>query len=297
MAQKANSLILHTTVTKWSTLAMDVALARSVGFDGVELSGTKVRNYLDSGYSKSELTELLSGLAVPALGFVTDLEREGAGFESLLVEAEEHFSLAEAAGAKAVQVITGPIDVNAVRAHREGRKFDGYSGLLGRDLTEQIRINAANLAALADRAKSFGLELYLEALGWTPLNTLACQQAVIDQCARDNVKLVVDFWHCYVSGDGPEQIAKLPRDLILGVHLCDSKHFAGGVPDEGILRDVSTGSGVLNLQEWVDAVKATGYDDWWSCELFCKRDQQGDSRQVAADLKALMDRLINPILE
>lgn len=286
-----NSLILHTTVTQWSTLAMDAQLARSLGFDGMELSRAKVRNYFDAGYSEAELSALLHGLQIPALGFVADLERE-AGMADLLAEAEDHCQLAKAAGAEAVQIITGPINVEAVRAHHQGRPFAGYSGLLGRDLSEQIRINAKNLARLADLAHGYGLKLYLEALAWTPLNTLAHQQAVIDQCDRDNVKLVIDFWHCYASGDGPEQIARLPRELLLGVHFCDSRRFDGGVPDESILRDVSTGSGVLNLQEWVDAVKATGYDDWWSCELFCKRDRQGNSLEVARDLKALMSRLI-----
>jgi sugar phosphate isomerase/epimerase len=289
--RQRNSLILHTTVTQWSTLAMDAELARSLGFDGMELSGAKVQNYFDAGYSQAELSALLDGLQVPALGFVTDLEREE-GLADLLVEAEDHCRLAKAAGAEAVQVITGPINVEAVRAHHQGRPFDGYSGLLGRDTTEQIRINARNLAQLADLASGYGLKLYLEALAWTPLNTLAHQQAIIDQCGRDNVRLVIDFWHCYASGDGPEQIARLPRELLLGVHFCDSRRFDGGVPDESILRDVSTGSGVLNLQEWVDAVKATGYDDWWSCELFCKRDRQGNSREVARDLKSLMRRLI-----
>lgn len=289
--RQRNSLILHTTVTQWSTLAMDAELARSLGFDGMELSAAKVRNYLDAGYSAAELSALLDGLQIPALGFVTDLERE-AGLADLLVEAEDHCRLAKAAGAEAVQVITGPINVEAVRAHHQGRPFDGYSGLLGWDVTEQIRINARNLAQLADLAGTYGLKLYLEALAWTPLNTLAHQQAIIDQCGRDNVKLVIDFWHCYASGDGPEQIARVPRDLLLGVHLCDSRQFDGGIPDESILRDVSTGSGVLNLQEWVDAVKSTGYDDWWSCELFCKRDRQGNSLEVARDLKALMSCLV-----
>jgi sugar phosphate isomerase/epimerase len=164
--------------------------------------------------------------------------------------------------------------------------------LLGREVAEQIRIKARNHAHLADLAADYGLKLYLEALAWTPLNTLAQQQAIIDQCGRENVKLVIDYWHCYASGDGPEQIARLPKELLLGVHLCDSKYFDGGIPDEGILRDVSTGSGVLDLEEWVDAVKATGYDDWWSCELFCKRDRQGNSIDVARQLKALMSRLV-----
>ena len=89
-----------------------------------------------------------------------------------------------------------------------------------------------------------------------------------------------------------EDVAALPGDLIYGVHVCDSLAHPGGIPDEGILRDVPTGRGVLELQDWVDAVKATGYEGWWSCELFCRREQQQNSFAVAGRLHELMARLI-----
>ncbi|MBM6584184.1 sugar phosphate isomerase/epimerase [Microvirga sp. BT689] len=294
MTDRTNSLILHTTVTKYSTLAMDAELAREIAFDGIELSASKVGNYLEAGYSKEELRQTLMGLNIPTLGFVTDIERTGEAFDELVKEAELHFELAAAAGATAVQLITGPIQVDAVRAYMSKTGFAGYSGLLGLDIAEQIKITASNVAALADRAQHFGLLVNFEALGWTPLNKLEHQLEVIERTGRDNVRLIVDFWHCYVSGDTPEQVAKLPAGLIYGIHVCDSRQFAGGIPDESVLRNVSTGEGVLDLQEWVDAVKATGYADWWSCELFSKRDWQGNSRSVAGKLHDLMGRLIRP---
>ena len=108
---------------------MDAQLARSLGFDGLELSRAKVRNYLDAGYSEAELSALLRDLQIPALGFVTDLERE-AGLADLLAEAEDHCRLAKAAGAEAVQVITGPINVEAVRAHPAFRPTYYFGSLL-----------------------------------------------------------------------------------------------------------------------------------------------------------------------
>ena len=289
---KRNALILHSTVTKWSTLVMDVALARSLGFEGMELSAAKLRNYLDAGYSQSELTGLLAGVDIPAMGFILDLERQGDGFADLQGEAEEQFRLAHMAGARAVQIITGPVDVRAVVAFHAKKTYPGYRGLLGLPIDDQVALTAANLALLADMAANYGLLVYLEALAWTPLNSLDLQLRIIERANRANIRIVVDFWHCYASGDGPERVAKVPRELIFGVHVCDSLPFSGGIPDEGVLRDVSTGSGVLDLQDWVDAVKATGYDGWWSGELFCKRDQQGHSPTVAADLKALVAALV-----
>ena len=115
---------------------------------------------------------------------------------------------------------------------------------------------------------------------------------LIRRADRPNLRLAVDFWHCYASGDRPEDIAALPGALIYGVHVCDSLPFAGGIPDESVLRDVPTGQGALALQDWVGAVKATGYQGWWSCELFCRKQQQENSFEVARSLHQLMAGLI-----
>lgn len=87
-------------------------------------------------------------------------------------------------------------------------------------------------------------------------------------------------------------MARLDGKRIYGVHICDSLEHDGSIPDEAILRDVPTGQGILNLREWAEAVKATGYVGWWSCELFCRRQQQDDSFVVARDLHALMSDLV-----
>jgi sugar phosphate isomerase/epimerase len=68
--------------------------------------------------------------------------------------------------------------------------------------------------------------------------------------------------------------------------------FSGGVPVEVVLRDVPTGSGVLNLQEWTDAVKATGYSDWWCSETFSKKQHQQNSYEVAKMLRAQLKSLV-----
>jgi sugar phosphate isomerase/epimerase len=288
-----NPIIFHSLAAKFGTLAMDLDIARSVGFDGIEVSGKKLADYLDAGFSQTELSSLMRNIYVPGVGFLMNIERQGRGRDTLLEEAEELFSLAALAGAKGVQVITGPVNVEAVRAAHRGETTDLYSGLLGKPLTEQINLTAANLARLADLAGKFGLLLYLESLSWTPLNTLEKQLQVIERAERSNIRLVIDVWHCFTSGDTPDTVAKLDKDLIYGVHLCDSLPYDGGIPDEPVLRDVSTGEGVIDLPAWVEAVKATGYEGWWSCELFCRKDHQRNSYDVAARLHKLMLELVD----
>ncbi|MES2434908.1 MAG: sugar phosphate isomerase/epimerase family protein [Pseudomonadota bacterium] len=285
-------LIYHGLVSRHSTLSMDLAIMKAVGFDGLEISAAKMRNVLDAGFSEAELAARLQGVDIPGIGFLLDIERQGTSEAQLIQDARDIFHLAKIAGAKGVQVLTGPVQVEAVQKHAAGLSSDLYKGVLGLPRPEQMAITAKNLTRLADLAEEYGLLLYLEALAWAPLNTLADQVELIHRAGRNNIRMVIDYWHCYASGDTPDIVAKLDKDLIYGVHICDSLTFSGGIPDEAVLRNVSTGAGVLNLKDWTDAVKATGYVGWWSCELFCKRDQQDDSFAVARALHDLMSDLV-----
>ena len=268
MANTSNQLIFHSMASRWNTLSIDIDIASSLGFDGLETSGPKIAAFLDAGFTQQDLKARLGDLFLPGIGFLINVERQGERSD-MLREAERLCQLAVAAGAKGIEAITGPLDLRVFEAGSTERHPTLYRGLIDFPRDTQTTLTADNLRAVADIASSYGLVVYLEALSWTPLNTMDDQLRVIDLCKRDNVKLVIDFWHSYTSGDTPQRIARLDRELIYGVHLCDSLPFAGGIPNEAILRDVPTGSGVLDLQSWVDAVKATGFTGWWSCELFC----------------------------
>lgn len=292
MNNQKNILALHSTVAKHSTLAMDIDIATTVGFDALEIYSGKLEAYLAAGFSELELKALLKDMPVTGIGYLRDIERQGAERDDLLKEAERLFQLANWVGAKGVQVLTGPINVQAVMDYQQHGRSTHYSGLLGLGEAKQYALTARNLAVLADLAKQYGVLLYLEALSWTLLNTLDHQLRLIDLAERDNVKIVIDYWHCFTSGVKPEDIARMNKDLIYGVHVCDSLPFEGGIPNEEILRDVPTGSGILKLPEWTSAVRATGYEGWWSCELFCRKQQQQNSYEVAKDLKTLLTRLV-----
>lgn len=288
-----HELAFHCTVARHGTVALDVSLAKSAGFSAIEMSGIKLKKYFEAGYQVQDLKALLNGVSVPGIGYLRDIERSGCFESELMNEAEAIFALASAAGAKGVQVLTGPINVQAVIDYKEGKEPRFYSGLLDHTLEDQKKITAHNLRRLADLASQFNLTLYLEALAWTPMTGLSHQVELIDRADRSNVKMVIDFWHCYTSGDTPEHISNMSKDYLYGVHVCDSLQFDGGIPNEDILRDVPTGDGVLNLKEWADAVKSTGYQGWWSCELFCLKQHQGDSFKVAQDHFKLLNNLVN----
>lgn len=285
-------LIYHGLVSRYSTLAIDLEILKSAGFDGLEISAQKMRDVLAAGYTREELASWLKDIYIPGIGFLLDVERHGADEANLMAETREMLGLAKVAGAKGLQVITGPVQVKAVEEFAAGGSSGLYEGVLRLPRAEQVSITVQNLTRIADLAAQQGSVVYFEALAWTPLNKLSDQIEVIERAERSNVKLIVDFWHCYASGDNPEDVARLDKNMIYGVHVCDSLPFAGGIPNEAILRDVPTGAGALNLREWTDAVKSTGYKGWWSCELFCRRQQLGNSFEVARELQSLMSTLV-----
>jgi sugar phosphate isomerase/epimerase len=289
---KRNRLIYHNRISLCSTLSIDLDIMRRIGYDGLEISAAKMRDMLTAGFSEAELRQRLEGVDIPGIGFLIDIERTGADQAALIRDAEEIFRLARIAGARGVQVLTGPVQVQAVRAFADRTSSGLYEGVLHLPKSDQVAVTANNLALLADMAAKSGLLLYLESLAWSPLNRLSDQVELIKRADRDNVRLVVDYWHCYASGDEPRDVAKLDGQMVYGVHICDSQEFRGGIPDEAVLRDVPTGMGVLNLKEWTDAVKSTGYEGWWSCELFCRRQHQDDSYRVASEIHDLMQTLV-----
>jgi sugar phosphate isomerase/epimerase len=292
MATRTNRLILHSSVAYDGNLMQDIDISKSIGFDGIDPSARKLRGFLNAGYTYDELRDLTRGVDIPGFGAVFDTEREGAGEVELMKEAEEIFELALTVGAKGIQVLTGPVDVQAVRDHKTGVSPTVYAGMLGRPRIEQLEVTTRNLAKLADRAAEVRLQLYIEPLSWTPLNRVADHVDIIERAGRDNLKLLVDFWHCFTAGDTPDDVAKLDKRLIYGIHICDSLPFDGGIPDENVLRNVELGAGVIDLKLWTDAVKATGYDDWWGCESLSLRLRQQNGYRIANDVFALMHRLV-----
>lgn len=291
MSQNTDRILFHSLATK-CPLALDIDLAKQIGFDGLETSGDKIAAFLQAGYSVSELRERANSLFLPGIGFLINLERQGQAREEMLEEAVKLCGLAAAIGAQGIEVITGPLDLRAYEHNSASVHPEIYRGLLDHPAMEQRILTAENLGLVADIAADYDLTVYLEGLSWTPLKKIDDQVDVIDRSGRKNAKIVIDFWHCYTSGQTPEDIARLDPDIIYGVHVCDSLLYEGGLPNEPVLRDVSTGAGVLDLSEWVNAVKSTGFKGWWSTELFCKRDHEGNAYKVAQNLKAIMDSLI-----
>ena len=274
---------LHNLAAKHANLLTSIRIARETGYGGIEIGCDKLNRYLAQGFGIDSLRPLLKETPPIGLSYVQDIERqEPREYEALLGECEAVCTLAEQLDCPMVQLLTGPLDPTGP-----------YAGLGGKPWPEMCRLTAKNLAALAEIGKAHGVRFYLEALTFTPLHRLGQQLELLAEAGCDNVGLVLDFYHLWGSGTRPEEIARVNKDLIFCVDFCDSLDAFGerGDPRQRG-RDVWTGGGRIPLREWVDAVKATGFDGVWRCELLSPKYWELDPWQTARDLKRFLEYLL-----
>jgi len=275
---------LNGTVTMYCNLLTDIRIAKETGYQGIEIVGSKLYRFLDEGFDLSVIKDSLKDLPVVALGFIQDLERtEVKEHEALIRETEKICVLAEELECPTVQILTGPLI-----------KGGAYKGHPQASRKELLSLSARNMKEIAAIARTHHLSLYLEALNWAPLSGLDDSLELINMAAEDNIGLVIDFWHMWCVGVTAESIAKLDKRYIMGVHFCDSSDPLGvRSPDETQpSRRVWTGGGLVPLKDWVDAVKSTGYDGWWSPELFSPKHWELNPWQTALNLRELLEYLL-----
>jgi sugar phosphate isomerase/epimerase len=275
-------IALQSQATKHCNLLTDLEIAKETGHAGIEVNGDKLKRYLSQGHKIESLLPLFENLPPVGLTYIRDIERQGSEYGDLAAECEELCSLAKQICCPMVQLLTGPLDPGG-----------HYQGLTGMSWLQMRRLTSQNLKLLGAIGKKHNVKFFLEPLTWTPLNTLRQALETIDGAEQDNVGLVIDFWHLWDSGTTAEEIAKLDRNLIYCVHFCDSLESCG---ERGTFeqrgRDVWTGAGRIPLQEWVDAVRSTGFQGCWSCELLSPKYWELDPWKTAAYLKAFLEYLL-----
>jgi len=287
---------MNASTTLYGTAINDIKIAKEAGFEGIELLHDKLYRYFDAGFEMDSLKPFLKDIKVVGMGNLYDIERQGKDYESLISEANKMFMTAKAVGAPMVQLCTGPVDSAIVRdfvAGKVGPDDKRYKGFLGKPINETINYTAKNVSVLSEIADQYGIELYIEPVSWTPINTIEKAIEVIEKSGKKNVGIVIDFWHIWTAGESPDNIAKLDKNLIKGVHFCDGLEFdRTTVPNQVILRDVWTGAGSIPLKEYTNAIKSTGYNGWFSCELFCRKILEQDYLTTAKTLRQFMEYIL-----
>lgn len=291
-----NKVCMNVTTTMHSNLINDIKIAKEAGYAAIEIQHNKLYRYLDAGFTCESLLPILGDLKVSGVGALWNIERQGEEYEVFLQEVDRMCKCAQILGAPMVQMCTGPVFVDVVKdfyAGKIGPNETRYMGLLGRSEKEVLELTAKNVAAAADIAAKYGVDLFFEPLAWAPVKTIKQALEIIDMIKKPNVGVVIDFWHMWTTGETPDFVRTIDKNLIKQVHICDGLEYdRTQVPDQAVLRDVWTGEGNIPLKEYVEAVKATGYDGWWASEIFCTKAWEQDHLKTASTLKNFIDFLL-----
>ena len=141
-----------------------------------------------------------------------------------------------------------------------------------------------DLAQAAERAGKRGLRLGYEALAWGRfVNDHRDAWALVRDVDHPALGLVLDTFHSLARGIPSASIADIQRDKLFIVQVCDaplldmdylswSRHFR-----------CMPGQGNFSLDDWADGIRRTGYDGWWSLEIFNDRFRAGSASGVALD--------------
>ncbi len=276
-------LVYNSNSTMHLPALMQISVAKKTGWDGIFVRDEHLRRYLAQGYPPASLRDALAGLNPVNLGALADVERwREPERAAMLREAAALTELALDIGASYVQLLTGPVAPGGA-----------YVGPADLSTAELRRVTASAIQSVADLGASSGLRYYLEPVAWTPLSSLGQAVDVIDAAERDNVGLVLDFWHLWQRGATPEDIAGLDARVIFGVDFADALGPPGtGTPDQRS-RCVWPGDGDIPLREWVDAVRSTGFDGWWDNELYSPPHWElADPFAVGAGLHDVLEKLL-----
>jgi len=268
---------LHGQTTLYSNINTDIRIAKETGYQAVELHTDKLLRYLDAGYSAEDLHDTLQthGIRPACIDILGAVERcDPAERRCLMDEAQRLCEVARTIGCPTIQL-------------------NAFCALAQRPWEEILALTAANISDIADLGQAYGIRFQVEGAAWTPIHSLSQCLQLIAAVDRKNVGLVIDFWHLWASHEtNSEELARLDKDLIYGVHLADGKRPPEGEPwvDEKLLRGFLPGDGDLPVAKWVAAVKATGFDGVVSGEILNDRLWERDLFEIAADMRQRMDQ-------
>ena len=273
-------LALHALTTMHCNCLTEVRIARDLGYEGIEFSVSQFQRYLANGGQAPALRAACEQAGTPAvcLNALVHADRQGkAERQALLEECEQLSAAAAGLGCPTIQLVF-------------------LMELAEYPWPEVRQLTARNAAALADIGRAHGIRFQLEPIAWAPLRSLAQTLEVIAEAGRDNLGLVVDFWHLWAGeATTPDEVARLDPKLIYGTHICDGKRrVPGTIWDEGKLRGYLPGEGDIPIAQWVSAVKATGYDGVWSAETYSPTHWEADLFDLAADCRDRVRSFIGP---
>jgi sugar phosphate isomerase/epimerase len=208
-----------------------------------------------------------TGVSPVHAGWSAGLRSSRADYEAALPETEAEMEFAARCGVRSSTLV--------LPFRREPNVPDPDDA----DTVDRIQ----HIAALAE---PYGLTVVLEFVGLhipdAPPNTCHDLRATLDLLARvgrENVGVLLDSYHWYLSGGTVAEVAAIPPGTPLFVHINDAP--AGDVATLTDAMRVLPGEGLIDLDGFLGTIAARGYEGPVSIELFSERLRAMETAEAA----------------
>ena len=152
----------------------------------------------------------------------------------------------------------------------------------------------SDLNELAEIAKNFEIKLAYEALAWgTHVNGYRHAMQLIHDADHENLGIALDAFHILSKQDNISQIRHIPKNKIFLVQISDAPFLNLDFLSWSRTHRILPGYGDFNLKSFVNEVKLTGYDQYFSLECFNKKLQEKDPMKAAEEGFGLNQKLWN----
>jgi 2-keto-myo-inositol isomerase len=258
-------LALNGATIMHSPLADDVEIAAECGYSALEIWAGKLDNYLTSR-TLGELSQRLCALGVVpwCINSIEDITgRDHSGRSDLIAQVEHMAGVAREIGAPSIVVVPGRNGIDRAAAIA--------------DCVDVLR-------TLSDAAGEIALAF--EFLGKPGFDVPALDMAIeiVERVDRPNVGLVIDTFHFYAGGSRLEDLARVPIDRLLVVHLNGCEDLAKDQLTDA--HRIYPGEGAIPSVAILTALRDRGFDGTVSIEIFRPEYWEQDPRQVAASARA-----------
>ena len=142
----------------------------------------------------------------------------------------------------------------------------------------------ADLAEAADRAGRRGLRIGYEALAWgRHVNDHREAWGLVRDVDHPALGLVLDSFHSLARGVPSSSIGDIRGEKLFIVQVCDAPQLQMDYLGWSRHFRCMPGQGEFPLDDWAEAIRRTGYDGYWSLEIFNDRFRAGSASGVALD--------------
>lgn len=250
------------TVSLSGTLIDKLKIISDQGFDAVEIFENDL---LNAPQSANEIGKIMRDLGVECAMFQPFRDYEGL-----------------------------PRDLSERAFERMRRKF-GVMDALGTDLillcsncSPQASGDRAllldDLARIAELAESNGKRIAYEALAWgLHVNDHRDAWGLVRDVDHSAFGLCLDSFHSLARGIPSASIGGIKAEKLFIVQLADAPRLDMDALNWSRHFRCMPGQGDFALADYAAAVRKTGYEGWWSLEIFNDRFRAGSAGQVARD--------------